>query len=110
MQRMRGADESARNLTSVTMRRGASGASARVLVRARTEWQDADAFPLRIDTVTLTPQGPRYAHFSRIHVRWRQGRFLWTPQQVSNRDCDLAHAVAPWTPVLFRLRIFAQEL
>lgn len=36
--------------------------SARALIRARGEWQHAEAFPLRIDTVTLTPQGPRYAH------------------------------------------------
>jgi hypothetical protein len=37
--------------------------TVRALVRARSEWQDAGAFPLRIDTVTMTPQGPRYAHF-----------------------------------------------
>jgi hypothetical protein len=31
-------------------------------VRARTHWQDANALPVRIDTVTVTPEGPRYAH------------------------------------------------
>jgi hypothetical protein len=34
----------------------------RALVRARTQWQGAGALPVRIDTVTWTPQGPRYAH------------------------------------------------
>ena len=35
---------------------------ARAPIRARSEWKQAEAFPLRIDTLTLTPQGPRYAH------------------------------------------------
>jgi hypothetical protein len=36
--------------------------TARALVRARTHWQDANALPVRIDTVAMTSQGPRYAH------------------------------------------------
>ena len=37
-------------------------AMAKALVHARLEWQHVGAFPLRTDTVALTPQGPRYAH------------------------------------------------
>lgn len=36
--------------------------AARALIRARTQWQDAGALPVRIDTVAVTHQGPRYAH------------------------------------------------
>jgi hypothetical protein len=41
---------------------------AQALVRARTQWQDAGALPVRIDTVSLTPQGPRYASFDAVSM------------------------------------------
>lgn len=36
--------------------------TAQALVRARTHWQDEGALPVRIDTIALTSQGPRFAH------------------------------------------------
>jgi len=37
-------------------------ATSKALVRARTQWQDAKALPVRIDTVSSTQHGPRYVH------------------------------------------------